>query len=124
METMAQTPLALGLQFGAPATQGAQYGGTMQYNAASGAADLGAAQERARVEAANANNAPGFWESLGGTLLTTGLTAGLGAFTGGLGTAAAGGLGGLFSGAASGGFDVSGIDLDMINQYGAAPRKF
>lgn len=114
METMAQSPLALGLQFGAPAAQGAQYGGTMQYNAASGAANLGAAQERARVEAANANAAPGFWESLGGTLLTTGLTAGLGAFTGGLGTAAAGGLGGLFSGASAGG--VTGLGAAGASQ--------
>lgn len=114
METMAQSPLALGLQFGTPATQGAQYGATMQYNAANAAANLGAAQERARVEAANANNAPGFWESLGGTLLTTGLTAGLGAFTGGLGTAAAGGLGGLFSGATAGG--VTGLGAAGASQ--------
>ena len=115
METMAQSPLQLGLQFGTPATQGAQYGATMQYNAANAAANLGAAQERARVEAANANNAPGFWESLGGSLLSTGLTAGLGAMTGGLGTAAAGGLTGLFSGAggaaALGGLTSAGAGL-------------
>ena len=111
MESYAQQPLTLGQSLGTTAMQGGQYAGNMIYGGAQAAANLGAAQERARVEAANANNAPGFWESLGGTLLSTGLTAGLGAFTGGLGTAAAGGL---FSGAGSaalGGLTGAGANL-------------
>lgn len=105
METMAQSPLALGLQFGAPATQGAQYGGTMQYNAAQSAANLGAAQERARVEAANANAQQGsFWDALGGMALT----AGMGALTGGAGLGLGAAGGGLF-GAGTNIFSGSGM---------------
>lgn len=114
METMAQSPLALGLQFGAPATQGAQYGATMQYNAANNAADLGVAQEQARVAAANANaNQGSFWDSLG----SMALTAGIGAMTGGLGaglglgaSAAGGGLFGSLGNMAGQGL-FSGLNL-------------
>ena len=105
METMAQSPLALGLQFGAPATQGAQYGATMQYNAANAAADLGVAQEKARVAAANANAQQGsFWDALGGMALT----AGMGALTGGAGLGLGAAGGGLF-GAGTNIFSGSGM---------------
>lgn len=114
MEQMAQSPLQLGLQFGAPTTQGMQYGGNMIMQGAQGVSGLQAQQASANAAAANANSGPGFWESLGGSLLTTGLTAGLGAFTGGLGAAAAGGLGGLFSGAAAGG--VTGLGAAGASQ--------
>lgn len=115
METMAQSPLQLGLQFGMPTMQGQQYGGNMIMQGAQGVSALQAQQAAANAAAANANNGPGFWESLGGSLLSTGLTAGLGAMTGGLGTAAAGGLTGLFSGAggaaALGGLTSAGAGL-------------
>lgn len=108
METMAQSPLQLGLQFGTPATQGAQYGGTMQYNAAQSAANLGAAQERARVEAANANAQKGdFWDALGGMALT----AGVGALTGGTGLGLMGAMGAGMLGGNGGGLFGSGTNL-------------
>lgn len=78
MEKMAQSPLALGLEFGAPTTQGMQYGGSMLFNAGSQASQLQARQAQAAAEAANANNAPGFWDSLGGSLISSGLNYGLG----------------------------------------------
>lgn len=111
MEGYAQQPLTLGQNLGTSAMGGGQYAGNMLYQGAQGAADLGAAQERARVAAANANAAPGFWESLGGSLISTGLTAGLGAMTGGIG---AGLAGSLFSGAGSaalGGLTGAGANL-------------
>lgn len=78
MEAMAQQPLELGLRFGAPTTQGMQYGGSMLFNAADRASQFQAQQAEAAARAANANNAPGFWDALGGTLISTGLTTGLG----------------------------------------------
>lgn len=101
MESMAQSPLQLGLQFGTPTTQGMQYGGNMLFNAAQTASGLQANQATANAAAANANNAPGFWESLGGSLISTGLTAGLGM---GMGA-----LPGLFSGAAGGSAALGGL---------------
>ena len=95
MEQMAQSPLQLGLQFGAPTTQGMQYGGSMLFNAAQTAADLQSRQAQANAAAANANNQPGFWDALGGSLISTGLTAGLGMGMNSLFS----GSGGLFGGA-------------------------
>ena len=111
METMAQSPLQLGLQFGAPTTQGMQYGGSQIMNAANYAAQLQARQAQANAEAANANNQPGFWESLGGSLLSTGLNAGLGMGLGALG-------GSLFSGAAGGSAALGGLTSSGANLAG------
>lgn len=123
METMAQSPIALGFQYGAPVAQGQQYAGNLLYQGAAGGANLGVQQEQARVEAANANNQPGFWESLGGSLLTTGLTGGLsmglnalpGLFSGAAGSSAA--LGGLTSSGAglAGGVNTGGFTGGSYN---------
>lgn len=122
METMAQSPLQLGLQFGAPTTQGMQYGGNMLFNAARQTSDLYAQQADAAAKAANANQGGGFWDALGGQLISTGLNVGLGMGIGSLFGPAADAAGGLFSG--GGVFDTSGIDLDMINQYGTPARSY
>lgn len=119
METMAQSPLQLGLQFGAPTTQGMQYGGTMMMNAADRAAALQAQQAQANAAAANANNAPGFWESLGGSLLSTGLTAGLGAMTGGIGGGLFGAGTNLFSGSGMAG-NLAALGTTLFNPNAAA----
>ena len=95
LEDMAMSPVELGIRLGTPTTQGMQYGGAQIMNATQNAADLGAAQERARVEAANANSGGGFWDALGGMAVTAGLgalTGGLGAGLGLGGSAATGGL--------------------------------
>ena len=118
MEQMAQSPLQLGLQFGAPTTQGMQYGGSMLFNAAQTAADLQSRQAQANAAAANANNQPGFWDALGGSLISTGLTAGLGMgmgalpglFSGAAGSAALGGLTGAGANLA-GGINTGGFGL-------------
>ena len=81
MENMAMSPIDLGIRLGTPTTQGMQYGGSQIMNAANYAAQLQGMQARAQAEAANANNAPGFWDALGGMAiggLTSGLTSGLG----------------------------------------------
>lgn len=127
METMAQSPLQLGLQFGMPTMQGMQYGGNMIMQGAQGVAGLQSQQAQANAAAANANSGPGFWESLGGSLLNTGLNAGLAYMTGGgsLAAGGAGGLSGLFSGSGGGGglgslFGGGGGGFDSnINNLGA-----
>lgn len=131
METMAQQPLALGLQFGQPTTQGMQFAANTLYGGAESAANLGAAQERARVEAANANQGGDFWDALGGMALT----AGIGALTGGLGSAATGALGlggmgggGLFSSLGSGlggaiGSGFSSSSMNPLSSAGSAMRS-
>lgn len=88
LNQMTLQPLELGLQFGTPTTQGMQYGGSMLYNAGSQAAGYQAQQAQAAAAAANANQQPGFWDALGGSLISTGLNAGLGM-----------GMNSLFSGA-------------------------
>jgi hypothetical protein len=98
MENMAMSPIDLGIRLGAPTTAGMQYGGTAMMNAADRAASLQAQQAQANAAAANANNQPGFWDALGGQLLSTGLNMGLGMGMGSLFGPAAGAAGGLFSG--------------------------
>lgn len=105
MEGYAQQPLTLGQSLGTSAMGGGQYAGNMLYQGAQGAADLGAAQERARVAAANANAQQGsFWDALGGMALT----AGMGALTGGAGLGLGAAGGGLF-GAGTNIFSGSGM---------------
>jgi len=125
LENMAMSPVELGIRLGTPTTQGMQYGGSQIMNAAQNAADLGAAQERARVEAANANQGGGFWDALGGMALTSGLGALTGGISTGLGSSLGLGSSGLFTGlgtkmgAGLGGlFGSSGSDLG-----GAAIKK-
>lgn len=98
METMAQSPLQLGLQFGAPTTAGMQYGGNQIMSAAGQAAGLQAQQAQANAAAANANRQGGFWDALGGQLLSTGLNVGLGMGLNSLFGPATSAAGGLFSG--------------------------
>ena len=125
MEKMAQSPLALGLQFGAPTTQGMQYGGSMLFNAADRASQFQAQQAEAAARAANANQGGGFWDALGGMAVT----AGLGALTGGIGSGLAGSLGlgglggaGLFSslGTGLGGAIGSGFSSSSMNPFSSA----
>mgnify|MGYP000438613731 CR=1 FL=1 len=80
MESMAQQPLQLGLQFGAPTTAGMQYGGNLLWDAAQNAARLQTGQINAETQSANT---PTGWQALAGGAINSLANAGTNWLTGG-----------------------------------------